>query len=116
MEKYNEQSNYTITRNQTIKVDNKRIGQLKTAKSLIPQKKTSSKTLMKMIRNSNKNDRINIAGQFVLLTAINMFLSGDFMYCHRICNRNFTYVVNNPLFEGNFYRLKALSAEQLFIH
>lgn len=116
LKELNESSNYTLTRQQTIKVDHKRIAQLKTSKAIVPTTKHSAKTLMKMIKSNNKTDKINVAGQFVLLTAINVYLSGDFEYCHRICSRNFTYVVNNPLFEGNLHRFKALAAEQLFIH
>ena len=59
---------------------------------------------------------MSVAGHFVLLFSANIFLSSDFEYCMRITMKNFSFIENSSLFEGNILRFRSLAAEQLYEH
>ena len=59
---------------------------------------------------------MSVAGHFVLLFSANIFLSSDFEYCMRITMKNFSFLENSSLFEGNILRFRSLAAEQLYEH
>ena len=105
---------YVITREGKMKVVNKNIDNLKMPKG---NSKRSSANLVSRLKDKIiKPDEIKSEAHFILLVAINFFLSGDYEYCFRVCSRNFTYLVNSPLFEGNVRRFRAMAAEKLFFH
>ena len=54
------------------------------------------------------------AGYFILLFCANIFLSSDFEYCTQITLKNFSFIENTSLFEGNILRFRALASEQLY--
>ena len=77
----------------------------------------------KKFKRSNSADRLkldgehmSVAGHFVLLFCANIFLSSDFEYCLRISMKNFSFIENSSLFEGNILRFRSLAAEQLYEH
>ena len=57
---------------------------------------------------------MTIPGHFILLFSTNIFLSSDFEYCLRLTQKNFSFVENTSLFEGNILRFRSLAADQLF--
>ena len=61
-------------------------------------------------------EHMSVAGHFVLLFCANIFLSSDFEYCLRISMKNFSFIENSSLFEGNILRFRSLAAEQLYEH
>ena len=107
-------ANYMITREGKMKVVDKNIINLKLNRQ--PTKKQSTSLLNKYKGKILRPDEMNSEGHFILLVAINLFLSGDYEYCYRVCSRNFTNLVQNSLFEGNIRRFRAMAAERLFYH
>ena len=89
----------------------------------IKQAKSRRKRSTKKIKRSNSldgveqdNESMSVAGHFVLLFSANIFLSSDFEYCMRITMKNFSFIENSSLFEGNILRFRSLAAEQLYEH
>ena len=52
---------------------------------------------------------------FVIYLAATAFLIDDFTYAYQISSTNFDSLAHSVLFSGNIHRLKALSAEQIFL-
>ena len=89
----------------------------------IKQAKSRRKRSTKKIKRSSSldgveqdNESMSVAGHFVLLFSANIFLSSDFEYCMRITMKNFSFIENSSLFEGNILRFRSLAAEQLYEH
>ena len=58
---------------------------------------------------------MTLFGQFVIYTAAITYLVDDFTFAYYISSTYFEGIQNQILFRGNILRLKALSAEQIFI-
>ena len=54
---------------------------------------------------------MNGVARFILYYAMNAFLKQDFEYCVQICSKDYSFVANTNVFEGNILRLKALALE-----
>ena len=69
-----------------------------------------------MSDSTQDNEQMTTAGQFILLFSANIFLSGDFEYCLKIGQNDFTCIENSSLFEANILRFRSLAADQLYHH
>ena len=58
---------------------------------------------------------MTLYGNFVIYLAATAFLIDDFTYAYQISSTNFDGLAHSVLFSGNIHRLKALSAEQIFL-
>lgn len=58
---------------------------------------------------------MTLYGQFVIYAAAITYLMDDFSFAYQISSTNFEGISNSVLFRGNILRLKALSAEQIFV-
>ena len=69
----------------------------------------------KMLLRERTNEKMTLYGNFVIYLAATSFLIDDFTYAYQISSTNFDGLSHSVLFSGNIHRLKALSAEQIFL-
>ena len=74
----------------------------------------SAKRLKKSQSNLEVAKKVNPAERFVLMVAVNSFLSNDYEYCQRISQYNFEKIASSYVYESNILRIKSLCSELLF--
>lgn len=54
-------------------------------------------------------------GKFIIYTAVLSYLMDDVTFAYQVSSTNFESIAGSILFSGNICRLKALSAEQIYL-
>lgn len=79
------------------------------AKKPSRQKTIKYKRSQSFDKNKKDSEKMSDAGYFILLFSANIFLTQDFEYCAQITLKNFSFIENTSLFEGNMLRFRALA-------